>query len=309
MKAWQVKKNRRGFGNCYWRWVETAVCKTLSPCSNKNAQKLIGHLCQMILSYLKSLETAVAPNQYHIYGDIVQGDKFTGDKNVVGDVSGQAAVAVGERAQATINQYGNIIIRADNFEDLPPAPGETPYKGLAYFATKDKAIFFGREKLSDELAEKLQTAHFLALIGASGSGKSSLLRAGIIPRLEERNWRIHIIKPGVHPLAALAASLTRDDLDPTATDVIEKALATNADTLLKTAAKLVARTHAERLLLAVDQFEELFTQCRDPQEQQAFVDNLVSAAGAQGAVTVLLSMRADFYGRVSQFHNLPDLPC
>lgn len=260
----------------------------------------------------ESLETAVSPDQYHIYGDNIQGDKFTGDKIgrdkiVVGDVSGQSAVAVGERAQATINRYGDIIIRADNFEDLPPAPGKSPYKGLAYFSTKDKVIFFGREKLSDELADRLQTTSFLAIMGASGSGKSSLLRAGIIPRLEERNWRIHIIKPGVHPLAALAASLTRDELDPATANTIGNALATNANTLHQTAEKLVARIHAERLLLAVDQFEELFTQCKDPQEQQAFVDNLVSAAQAQGAVTVLLSMRADFYGRVSQFHNLPDL--
>ena len=257
-------------------------------------------------------ETAVPTNQYHIYDDNIQGDKFTGDKigrdkNIVGDISGPAVVAVGGRAQATINQYGDIIIHADNFEDLPPAPGDPPYKGLAYFTTKDKALFFGREKLSDELADRLQTTRFLAIMGASGSGKSSLLRAGIIPRLEERNWRIHIIKPGAHPLSALAASLTRDDLDPAATDIIGKALATNADTLHKTAEKLVARTHAERLLLAVDQFEELFTQCKDPQEQQTFVDNLVSAAQTQGAVTVLLSMRADFYGRVSHFHNLPDL--
>jgi WD40 repeat protein/energy-coupling factor transporter ATP-binding protein EcfA2 len=256
--------------------------------------------------------TAVPANQYHIYGDNKQGDKLTGDKigrdkNVVGDVSGQSAVAVGERAQATINRYGDIIIHADNFEDLPPAPGEPPYKGLAYFSTKDKVIFFGREKLSDELADRLQTTSFLAIMGASGSGKSSLLRAGIIPRLEERNWRIHIIKPGTHPLAALAASLTRDELDPATTNTIGNALATNANTLHQTAEKLIARTHAERLLLAVDQFEELFTQCKDSQEQKAFVDNLVSAAQAQGAVTVLLSMRADFYGRISQFHNLPDL--
>ncbi|MCB8980699.1 MAG: hypothetical protein H6657_25085 [Ardenticatenaceae bacterium] len=257
-------------------------------------------------------KTAVSPNQYHIYGDNVQGDKVTGDKvgrdkNVVGDISGQALVAVGERAQATIHQYGDIIIRADNFEDLPPAPGEPPYKGLAYFSTKDKHIFFGREKLSDQLADRLQTARFLAIIGASGSGKSSLLRAGIIPRLEERNWRIHIIKPGICPLAALSASLTQDKREPAAADVIGKALATNPNTLHKTAEKLVARTHAERLLLAVDQFEELFTQCRDPQEQQAFVDNIVSAAQTQGAVTVLLSIRADFYGHVSQFSNLTDL--
>jgi hypothetical protein len=122
----------------------------------------------------------------------------------------------------------------------------------------------------------------LAVIGASGSGKSSLLRAGIIPRLRACNWLIHIIKPGVHPIAALAATLTQDELHADVTDSIGNALATNANTLTQTAEKLVARAHAERLLLAIDQFEELFTQCQDAQEQQAFVDNLVNAAASAG---------------------------
>ena len=111
-------------------------------------------------------------------------------------------MAIGHGAISTINQYGDIIIKADNIEDLPPAPGEPPYKGLAYFTEADEKIYFGREKLSNQLVNRLRKTRFLALIGASGSGKSSLLRAGLIPRLRARNWQIHVFKPG-----ALAQSL------------------------------------------------------------------------------------------------------
>ena len=155
--------------------------------------------------------------------------------------------------------------------------------------------------------DRLHKIRFIALVGASGSGKSSLLRAGIIPRLRARNWQIHIIKPGAHPLTALANSLTQDELDRSATATVRDALANNPSTLHNVGDKLAARAAAERLLLAVDQFEELFTQCKDAQEQTAFVDNLVSAAAAQGATTILLSLRADFYGRVSDYTARTDL--
>lgn len=198
-------------------------------------------------------------------------------------------------------------VSLQEIEQLPPKRGDPPYKGLAYFMEKDKDFFFGRDDISNSLVKRLQNTRFLALIGASGSGKSSLLRAGIIPRLRMRNWRIHVISPGAHPLAALANSLTRDDLDPDSTDRIVKDLASKPDTLLKTGDKLAIRVDAERLLVAVDQFEALFTQCKVPGEQKAFVDNLVTVAGAQGTTTVLVSMRADFYNRISEFADLTDL--
>jgi hypothetical protein len=236
-----------------------------------------------------------------------QSSQVRGDTITVGGIERSGAVAIGRGARATINQYTEIIVKADNFEDLPPAPGEPPYKGLAYFTEADKDIYFGREKLSDQLVERLQKSRFLALIGASGSGKSSLLRAGIIPRLRARNWVIHVMTPGAHPLSVLAASLTQDELDPASADSIVSAMADNPQTLAKVGEKLAARKNAERLLLAVDQLEELFTQCKDPDERRIFVDNLIYAAQAGGAPTILLSMRADYYDRVSEFAVLTDV--
>jgi hypothetical protein len=223
------------------------------------------------------------------------------DQIAVGNISDSQAVAIGAGARATLNQYNEIIVKIDTLEDLPPAPGEPPYKGLAYFTEEDKDIFFGREKLSDHLANRLGDGRFLAVIGASGSGKSSLLRAGLIPRLRQRTWLIHIIKPGTHPLTALANSLTQDDDRLTAVKEFQDALFRDPDILHLAGGKLAARRSAERLLLAVDQFEELLTQCKDPVEQQAFVDNLLQAIKAQGATTILVSMRADFYDRITEF--------
>ncbi|MCO5195799.1 MAG: hypothetical protein M9930_21270, partial [Anaerolineae bacterium] len=224
-----------------------------------------------------------------------------GDINVVDSkIAGRDIVEV-------INQYHEIIIRVDNFEDQPPVAGEPPYKGMAYYTEQDKDNYFGREQLSDHLAARLQTTHFLALIGASGSGKSSLMRAGIIPRLRARNWRIHVIKPGTQPLTALAATLVPDAAAPAAIKALRSALAEDPETLQLAASQRVAQANADRLLLAIDQFEELFTQCKDERERAAFVANLVHAAGAQSAITVLPSLRADFYDRVSEFPALTDL--
>jgi len=100
---------------------------------------------------------------------------------VVGHVEGQAVI-IGDNARQQISYYGDIIVRVDSLEELPPKPGEPPYKGLAYYTEADETIFFGREQLSNDLAARLQTTPFLAVAGASGSGKSSLLRAGVIPR-------------------------------------------------------------------------------------------------------------------------------
>ncbi len=222
----------------------------------------------------------------------------------IGEIRDSQAVAIGEGARATLNQYTEIIVTLDNIEDLPPAPGTPPYKGLAHFSEKDKDIFFGREKLSRLIAGRLTSSHFLAVIGASGSGKSSLLQAGIIPQMRQLNWQIHMIKPGVHPLTALANSLVQADNSLATAKDMETALVGDADTLQLVGAKLAARHESERLLLVVDQFEELFTQCKAPQERHTFVNNLVNAINVQGATTVLISMRADFYDRITEFGEL-----
>jgi hypothetical protein len=82
-----------------------------------------------------------------------------------------------------------------------------PYKGLEYFDTADAGLFFGRERLTERLVHHLKQSHFLALVGASGSGKSSVARAGVIPALAPSGWHIVLMTPTDHPLQALANSL------------------------------------------------------------------------------------------------------
>lgn len=198
------------------------------------------------------------------------------------------------------------------------APGEPPYKGLQYFDTSDAHLFFGRERLTAELAAYLRTHNFLAVVGASGSGKSSVVRAGLVPALQRgeplldgllppvgsAQWPVHVMTPKAHPLKELAATLTRDDGSYLAQGKLMDELLQDARVLDLCASRLLSGGAANRLLLVVDQFEELFTLCRDQAERKAFVDNLLAAATEDGVTTVIITLRADFYAHCSQFSNL-----
>jgi class 3 adenylate cyclase len=200
-----------------------------------------------------------------------------------------------------------------------PTPGEPPFKGLQYFDESDSALFYGREVLTTKLANRLREARFLSvIIGASGSGKSSLVRAGLIPSLKKENadWKVHVITPTAHPLEALATELTRDSESVTATAAL-------IDDLMKDPRSLYLylsrQTSApDRTLLVIDQFEELFTLCRDEFEREAFIDNLLTAitplalegrgAGGEGgsdrSITLIVTLRADFYAHLAQYPEL-----
>ena len=143
-----------------------------------------------------------------------------------------------------------------------------PYKGLAAFEPEDDSFFFGREELVEELLARLEEFPFLAVVGPSGSGKSSLVRAGLLPGLERRGrlserGKELLIAPGEHPLEALAAG----DFEA----------------------------------LVVDQFEEVFTLCQDEDERRLFIDALLSASGSEDGRIVVIALRADFYGHCA-FH-------
>ncbi len=150
---------------------------------------------------------------------------------------------------------------------LPPADVPCPYKGLVPFQPDDADVFFGREQLVEELVGRLDESEFLAIVGPSGSGKSSLVRAGIVPALGRRDETLGValFSPGEHPLAELAAA--RDSG-----------------------------------LLVVDQFEEVFTLCRDEEERQAFIEALLEAA--ERGTPVLVALRADFYGHCATYPRL-----
>ena len=159
----------------------------------------------------------------------------------------------------------------------------------------------------DQIAGRLQNTRFLAVIGASGSGKSSLLRAGVSPRMRQRNWLIKVMTPTSRPLQRLATSLTVDDPSLTAADEMGAALVDNPRALLLATNKLAIQANAGHILLVVDQFEELFTLCRDETERQLFVDSLLTAVEGEGAVTILIGLRADFYDRCADYEGLREL--
>jgi WD40 repeat protein/DNA-binding XRE family transcriptional regulator len=198
-------------------------------------------------------------------------------------------------------------------EDVP-APGLAPYKGLYHFDEADAELFFGRETLTAALVEKLTAGleagyRFLAVVGASGSGKSSIVRAGLIPTLRWKppfcGWPMFTLTPTVHPLEALAESLSEERQMELPARKFLGELEGNPQALQQKMERITKSAGASHSLLVVDQFEELFTLCRSETEQAAFVENLLIAATHPGGYAiVMLVLRADFYAHCARFDLL-----
>jgi WD40 repeat protein/DNA-binding SARP family transcriptional activator/energy-coupling factor transporter ATP-binding protein EcfA2 len=231
----------------------------------------------------------------------------------VGARAGRAAARRGELREleaelaSTVVELHTVRDRAEHYS-LPPRRQEPagsdedaipicPFKGLASYDVSDADYFSGRERLVAEIVARLAGATLLGVVGPSGSGKSSVVRAGLLPALASgvlpgsEHWRPVVLRPGEHPMGALRRELgTEDGTD----DPIAAAL---------------ARLGPEaRLLLAVDQFEETFAACHDERERAAFIDVLVDAAQQPaGRVVVVLALRADYYGACAAHPRLSRL--
>ncbi len=230
-------------------------------------------------------------------------------------------VLSGDFRGAVVNVASTFVSAAtvQDIEGLPPEPGDPPYKGLQHFDEADADHFLGREKLTTRLTGRLREARFLAVIGASGSGKSSVARAGLIPALRggkpladgalppdgADRWLIRVMTPTAYPLDALAAALL-PDAEPAAVSALRDRLAAAPVALTEAAPGLIGAAHP-RLLLVVDQFEEVFSLARHEAERRAFIDNLVTAATGDAPVTVVIVLRADFYARCAQYDGLREL--
>jgi len=196
-----------------------------------------------------------------------------------------------------------------------------PYRGLLIFDEEHADFFFGRDGDIQRLIEKLKATHFLAVIGPSGSGKSSLVRAGLIPALRKGalpnsdTWQICVLKPGAKPLETLAVHLSRlvggDDLVGTTLKIEENLYADERALHLATRLALAPRpqppsvaerSERERLVFIVDQFEEVFTLCHNEREQAQFFANLLYAASVPDSRSVVvLTLRADFYPKCASY--------
>ncbi|MDX1436792.1 MAG: helix-turn-helix domain-containing protein [Anaerolineales bacterium] len=195
-----------------------------------------------------------------------------------------------------------------------PAAGLTPYTGLYYFDEADAELFFGREALTERLVARLSERtgsdqRFLAIVGASGSGKSSVVRAGLIPALRWQQdfsgWPIFVLTPTAHPLDSLVACLREEaGLHLSHRKFVDE-LACNPASLWQSLRSLTETAGAALALLVIDQFEELFTLCRSEEEQASFIENLVAAAyHPTGNAMIVIVLRADFYAHCARFDQL-----
>ena len=203
-----------------------------------------------------------------------------------------------------------------------------PFPGLRPFGPDEDHLFFGREREVDELLRRLRTHQFVAVVGTSGCGKSSLIRCGVIPALQGGSmtragpsWRIAILRPGEDPIGHLAEALdapdvigsTDDELASTNRVLVEAALRRGTRGLVD-AVRLARIPPGDNLLVVVDQFEELFRFQRSRQhpsardETVAFVKLLLEAvAQTEVPIYVVITMRSDFIGDCMEYPGLPEV--
>jgi len=201
-----------------------------------------------------------------------------------------------------------------------------PFPGLRPFEADEEHLFFGREQEIDELLRRLRTTRFLLVAGSSGTGKSSLVRSGLIPALQSgsmlqagSNWRIIVFRPGDNPIANLAAAMDAPDALGSEGELASTNRVLLEATLVRSSLGIVQAVRQARIptqdniLIVVDQFEELFRFRRSGRsgdsrdEAAAFFKLLLEATRQQDIpIYIALTMRSDFLGDCIEFQGLPE---
>jgi hypothetical protein len=218
-------------------------------------------------------------------------------RTLVGELGIEPGQRLRELERAILAQDQALAIPGRTDAAAPAVPDDAvspdvcPFKGLAFFDRADAEYFRGRERLVSDVLARLVESMLVGILGSSGIGKSSLLRAGVLPALNagvlpgSASWRQVLLRPGEYPCAELEHAL--------------------GEPLARVLARLAP---GERIVVAVDQLEELFTVCQLEEEREAFLEQLVGAAGdGERRALVVVSLRADFYGRLASYPAFAEL--
>jgi DNA-binding SARP family transcriptional activator/WD40 repeat protein len=234
------------------------------------------------------------------------------------------AAAARQRFTEVRDEVASGVLAHQAVRPAPDPPGGSPlrdghvsicpYKGLAQFHVADAAYFCGRDRQIAQLVAGLAVNRFVGIVGASGSGKSSLVAAGLLPALASASlpgsnlWPTRVMRPGGNPVRRLARALATLVNEP------ESALYLRLDAepgaIQDIAAEAVASHPGcpSRVVLVVDQFEEVFTSCADDQLRTGFIRALVEGSSSEDtALAIAVVMRADFYGACADYPALARL--
>ena len=231
----------------------------------------------------------VAADQVSVSGDLVAGNKIIG---------------------YTADQVSALLTQITATFHARPFDGRCPYIGLDAFSEDDADRFFGREALTRELVARVKDSRFVIIGGPSGSGKSSLVRAGLIHALKHNallnseRWLYATLTPGRAPIESLALALSRLAKSPDAADYVRQHSA-ELDALHQLLESQLSDDGRQRAVIFVDQFEEVFTQVTKEEDRLAFLNLLTRAAAIEGGhVTVLFAMRSDFVSNCATYPQL-----
>ncbi len=247
-----------------------------------------------------------------------------GNKNqAIGDMSGGTAFGTVEGSVSIIYNYyyreDTQVVRVESTDatdnNLP-----CPYRGLFHFSPNDAEFFFGREVCTGELFTATQTRNFIPVLGASGSGKSSIVLAGLVPKLQNQgHWLFTHFRPDSDPFHALALALVplyTPHLDNTDKIIqarkLSKALGEGEIPLADVFAQIHQNHPTDRVLLIADQFEEIYTLCTDQKIRRSFLDTLLASfpslpSQSEYKRVLVATMRADFLGNALLYPPFGDV--
>ena len=263
--------------------------------------------------------------------------EFTGGKSLYQSVNIARRKLQGLEKKYPCASWLPVIVQ--NLLEIPPTwqslgnIGNCPYLGLAAFKEEDASNFFGREFVTRQLISTVNKNSFVGLVGASGSGKSSVVFAGLIPQLKQdnkRDWLIVDFRPGNNPFESLAIALSQElphlqtqtqefaaikegEIDERnlhrskmAELELEVELKSSNNSLKNIIEPIILSSPMSHLAIIVDQFEELFTLCRDTEIRHLFIDNLLNVIKNLPGCTLILTLRADFYAEALSYRPLSD---